>query len=192
MSSDFAINDAEVVAEVTALCEKYEKALVDNQVDVLQAFFWDSPHALRFGVTEELYGAEEISAFRARRKINFSDRTVLRQDVLALGRDIAIATLEFSVVVFGRRKHGRQTQVWARLGAAGWRIVSAQVSHKVVPSGGKEADYGAAAAALLALEVDPAYRDGVSRNLQVMATIAAPMMAFELPAEIEPAPTFDP
>ena len=112
--------------------------------------------------------------------------------MLALGRDIAIATLEFSVVVFGRRKHGRQTQVWARLGSAGWRVVSAHVSHKVVPSGGKEADYGAAAAALLAVEVDPAYRDGVARSLQVMATIAAPMMALKLPAEIEPAPTFDP
>ena len=192
MSLDLEINNADVVAEVTELCDKYEQALVENKVDVLKALFWESPHAMRFGVTEELYGADQISAFRDQRKINFSNRTVLRQDVLVLGRDLAIATLEFSVVVFGRPKHGRQTQVWARLGPAGWRIVSAHVTHKVVPSSGTEADYGAAAAALLGLAVDPAYRDGVARNLQAMAAIAAPLMELELPTEIEPAPVFEP
>jgi len=192
MQSAPEINDAEVVAEVREVCEKYERALVENQVETLKALFWQSPHALRFGVTEELYGADEIAAFRNTRKVNFSERRVLRQDVLTLGRDIAIATLEFSVVVFGKRKHGRQTQVWARLGSAGWRIVSAHVSHKVVPSAGKEADFGEAAAAVLALAIDPNYREGVWRNLQVMAKIAEPLMAVELPPGVEPAPTFRP
>jgi Protein of unknown function (DUF3225)/Protein of unknown function (DUF4089) len=186
------VNDPEVVAEIREVCAKYENALIENDVDVLKELFWQSPLALRFGVAEELYGADEISAFRVNRKINFSERTTLRQDIVTFGRDLAVATLEFSVVVFGQRKHGRQTQVWARIGAAGWRVVSAHVSHKVVPSAGKEAAFGAAAAALTALNIEPVHREGVWRNLQVMAKVAEPLMAFELPPGTEPGPTFEP
>lgn len=192
MSLAAQINDAEVVAEITAISDQYERALIENRVEELKALFWDSPLALRFGVTEELYGADEIAAFRDQRKINFSNRRTLRREVLTLGRDLAIVTIEFGVVVLGKHKHGRQTQIWARLGDAGWRVVSAHVSHRVEPSSGKAAEYGAAASALLEIEVDPLYRDGVARNLHDMAAIAAPLMAVELPPDVEPAPRFEP
>ncbi len=61
------INDPEVTAEILALHEEYEEALVGNNVEKLTAFFWDSFHALRFGVVESLYGSAEIEAFRKAR-----------------------------------------------------------------------------------------------------------------------------
>lgn len=191
MSLAARINEPEVVAEITAISDRYERALVENRVDELKALFWDSPLALRFGVTEELYGGDEISAFRAQRKINFSERRTLRRDILTLARDVAVVTIEFGVVVLGKLKHGRQTQIWVRFGDAGWRVASAHVSHRVEPNA-RHTEYGAAAATLLALHIDPLYRDGVERNLQVMAAIAGPLMAAELPPGVEPAPRFEP
>ena len=41
------INIPEVVAEVTAAFERYEAALVANDVSVLDELFWDSPLTLR-------------------------------------------------------------------------------------------------------------------------------------------------
>jgi ketosteroid isomerase-like protein len=185
------INRPEVVAEVAALCADYDRALRENDVAALQDFFWDSPHALRFGVTEELYGADEISAFRKARVVNFSDRRTLRETVVTLGGDLAVATVEFSVSVAGSPRHGRQSQVWARLPELGWRILSAHVSHKVTSAsqGAFAPSYAAAASALLDLPIDPAFRAGVAANLDVMAQIAAPLMALDL-SDTEPAPVF--
>ena len=36
------INDPEVVAQIAALHEQYEAALVSNDVEKLVTFFWDS------------------------------------------------------------------------------------------------------------------------------------------------------
>ena len=63
------INIPEVVAEVTAAFNRYEKALNNNDVDVLDELFWKSPHTLRYGVGEQLYGYDQIAAFRAGRGI---------------------------------------------------------------------------------------------------------------------------
>jgi Protein of unknown function (DUF3225)/Protein of unknown function (DUF4089) len=186
------VNLPEVVAEVTACCEAYEQALVANDVEALCGFFWSSPLATRFGVTEELYGAEAISAFRASRKVSFADRQVLRHTVLTLGRELGISMLEFAVTAFGSRKHGRQTQTWMRLPGAGWRVVSAHVSHKLVSAAMAQPAYDAAAAALLGMPVEDAFREGISRNIEIMARIAAPLMARELPADLPPAPVFKP
>ena len=54
------INDPETLAELEALYPRYETALVTNDVDTLTRMFWASPHAMRFGVTENLYGIDEI------------------------------------------------------------------------------------------------------------------------------------
>ena len=62
-----AINLPVVVAEVTAVFERYEAALVGNDVAVLDELFWDSPLTLRYGATENLYGYDAIRAFRAGR-----------------------------------------------------------------------------------------------------------------------------
>ena len=192
------INDPAVVAEVEAVSDAYERALIDNDVDALTDFFWDSPHALRFGVTEELYGAQAIGEFRKNRKALFLDRKTVRREVVTLGADLAMVTIEFEIVVFGNPRHGRQSQVWARMPQIGWRVVSAHVSHRVTPQTAAAFNtddagpYAAAAAALLDVPIDPAHRQGVAFNLGIMARIAGPLMAIDLPESVEPAPRFIP
>jgi hypothetical protein len=122
------INAPEVVAELQALYPKYEAALMSNDAETLTKMFWASPHAMRFGITENLYGIDEIEAFRkARPAVNLA-RTVRRLDVITFGNDFGSITLEFERVVSGRTISGRQSQVWVRF-PEGWRIVSAHVSN---------------------------------------------------------------
>ncbi len=196
MTTPKQVNDSTVVAELTALLKDYERALVDNNVAVLTNYFWPSPHAVRFGVAEELYGAEEIASFRQTRQVNFTNRRILREQIVAVGPDLAVATVEFDITVNGFQKHGRQSQVWVRFPDLGWRIISAHVSHKVVPGAPQPADpaaaYAVAADRFVGPGSDPAFRDGVAMNLQIAARIAAPLLAVELPADIEPAPRFVP
>jgi len=71
------INDPEIVAELQQLYPKYEAALMANDAETLTRMFWDSPHAMRFGVTENLYGIEEIEAFRKGRSRQIGRRTAL-------------------------------------------------------------------------------------------------------------------
>ena len=116
----------EVVAEVTQAFAQYEKALVTNDVRVLEALFWDDARTLRYGATENLHGMDEIRAFRRARSSVGLARTVERTTITTFGRDFATATILF------RRdsmpgKVGRQMQSWVRM-ADGWRVVAAQVS----------------------------------------------------------------
>ncbi len=121
------INDPQVVAELQALYPKYEAALMANDAETLTQMFWSSPYAMRFGVTENLYGIDEIEAFRkGRSPVNLA-RTVKRLDIVTFGRDFGSVTLEFERVANGKKISGRQSQVWVRL-PEGWRIVSAHVS----------------------------------------------------------------
>jgi len=185
------INLPEVVAEVTACCEAYERALVANDVAALQDFFWDSPQAIRYGVGEQLYGAGAISAFRSARVINFSAREVVRFELLGLGRDCAVSMLEFTVVVDGRVRRGRQTQVWARIDGAGWRITSAHVSHAASPDDTLDR-FAESAAATLGLPLAAGHRPGVIAHLGVTAALAGQLLDFPLPAATEIAPVFTP
>lgn len=122
------INTPEVVAELQALYPKYEAALMSNDAETLTKMFWASPQAMRFGITENLFGIEEIEAFRkARPAVNLA-RAVRRLDIVAFGNDFGSVTLEFERVVNGRTISGRQSQVWVRF-PEGWRIVSAHVSN---------------------------------------------------------------
>jgi hypothetical protein len=122
------INAPEVVAELQALYPRYEAALMSNDAETLTKMFWASPHAMRFGITENLYGVDEIEAFRKARPAANLARTVRRLDIDAFGNDFGSITLEFERVVNGRTISGRQSQVWARF-PEGWRIVSAHVSN---------------------------------------------------------------
>jgi hypothetical protein len=121
------INDPEIAAELQALYPEYEAALMANDADTLTQMFWASPHAMRFGVTENLYGIEEIDAFRKGRSPANLARTVRRLDIVTFGRDFGSITLEFERTVDGKIISGRQSQVWVRF-PEGWRIVSAHVS----------------------------------------------------------------
>ena len=121
------INDPGTIAELAALYPLYEAALVGNDVETLTRLFWHSPYAMRFGVAENLYGMEEIEAFRKARPSVGLARTIKRLDIVALGNDHGSITLEFERETNGRTIRGRQSQVWVRL-PEGWRIVAAHVS----------------------------------------------------------------
>jgi hypothetical protein len=121
------INDPEVIQELADIYPKYETALVTNDVETLVAMFWASPQVVRFGAAENLYGIEEIEAFRKGRSPLNLVRSVERIDIAAFGKDFGSITLEFSRAVNGKTIRGRQSQVWVRL-PEGWRIVSAHVS----------------------------------------------------------------
>ena len=120
------INHPETLAEVTAAFERYEQALVTNDVAVLDELFWDSPHTLRYGAGENLHGYAEIQAFRAARPSQGLARTLTRTVITSYGRDFATANTTFTRP--GIEKIGRQSQTWVRLPGLGWRVVAAHVS----------------------------------------------------------------
>ncbi len=120
------VNLPDVVAEVTAEFNRYEKALVSNDVSTLDAIFCDSPNTIRYGATENLYGYAEIMAFRAARSPVALGRTISKTVITTYGRDFAVAsTLYERPSAPGRI--GRQMQTWVRF-PEGWRVVAAHVS----------------------------------------------------------------
>lgn len=119
------VNLPQVVAEVAAAFCRYEQALVSNDVAVLDELFWDSPHTLRYGVGENLYGYDAIAAFRAARPAQGLARELLKTVITTYGRDFATANVEFRRE--GSERTGRQSQTWMRT-PAGWRVVAAHVS----------------------------------------------------------------
>jgi len=121
------INDPAVVAELAELYPLYEEALVTNDVATLTRMFWSSPYAIRLGAGENLYGIDEIEAFRKSRPAVNLARRMIRLEIVTFGKDFGSVTLEFERSGPGGVTRGRQSQVWVRL-PEGWRIVSAHVS----------------------------------------------------------------
>ena len=121
------INDPTTVAELRELYPRYEAALVNNDVETLTAMFWASPNAIRLGAGENLYGSEEIEAFRKSRPAVNLNRRMVRLEIVTFGTDFGSITLEFERDTPSGVVRGRQSQVWVRL-PEGWRIVSAHVS----------------------------------------------------------------
>jgi len=119
------INLSDVLAEVTAVFARYEQALVSNDVAVLDELFWDSPHTLRYGATENLYGYDAIRAFRAGRSPQGLARELANTVITTYGRDFATANTEFRRQ--GSARTGRQSQTWLRT-PQGWRVAAAHVS----------------------------------------------------------------
>ena len=120
------INIPEVHAAVTAAFNRYEQALVSNDVAALDAIFHQDARTIRYGGGENLYGYAEIEAFRAARSPAGLARTLSRTVITAYGRDHAIAsTLFYRTSTPG--KVGRQMQTWVRF-PEGWRVVAAHVS----------------------------------------------------------------
>lgn len=116
----------EVVAEVQAAFARYEKALVTNDVAILDETFNKDERTIRYGAAENLYGYDEIAAFRAARSAAGLARTLTRTVITTYGRDFAVAsTLFYRPALPG--KVGRQMQTWVRQ-RAGWRVVAAHVS----------------------------------------------------------------
>ena len=114
----------EILAEMQANFAEYERALIGNDVDVLQALFRRDPRTLRYGPAENLLGWDAIAAFRAGRSPVGLERSLENTVITTYGRDFATANTEF--LRGGRR--GRQSQTWVRFPDDGWRIVAAHVS----------------------------------------------------------------
>ena len=128
--SDLTPNLPDVVSEVRALFERYEQALIDKDVDVLDGSFWNSPHTIRYAMSEHGYGFDQIYAHRVRRPPGPGTKELRRRlEILTLGRDVATVNLEFKVR--GQAQVGRQSQTWVRFPDVGWKVISAHVS--VVP-----------------------------------------------------------
>ena len=124
---DTTPNRPEVVAEVREIFERYEQALLDKDVDVLDATFWDSPHTIRYALHENGYGFQEIHAHRVARPAGPGIKEKrIRLEILTLGRDLATVNLEFKVR--GKNLIGRQSQTWVRFSDLGWKVIAAHVS----------------------------------------------------------------
>jgi ketosteroid isomerase-like protein len=117
----------EVVAEVRAAFERYEEAVTSNDVATLTALFQDDPRTIRYGIAENLYGADEIAAFRAQRSPVGLARTISRTVITTYGRSFAVASTLFHRDSIGAERIGRQMQTWVK-SDNGWRIVAAHVS----------------------------------------------------------------
>lgn len=115
----------EVVAEVSAAFARYQKALGDNDVAILNQLFWDDPRTIRYGGEENLYGYAAIKAFRSARAAagpSQQSGTV----ITTFGRDLAVASTLFHRSGW-KTKVGRLMQTWVRF-ETGWRVVAAHVS----------------------------------------------------------------
>jgi hypothetical protein len=124
------INLPNVVAELSAIFQRYEAALMDNDVATLNGFFWDSENTLRYGIGENLYGVNAIKSFRGAG--GKPPARLLKHTVISsFGRDFATVNTEFHRE--GWNRCGRQSQTWVRR-PEGWRIVAAHVSIIDVPA----------------------------------------------------------
>ncbi|WP_279596993.1 AtzH-like domain-containing protein [Methylobacterium sp. J-001] len=125
---DVTLNRREVVAEIATLFERYEQALVEKDIAVLDATFWDSPHTIRYALGENCYGFAEIHAARvaADPPSGGTKEAWIRLEILTIGTDFATVNLEFRPR--GKPGIGRQSQTWMRLPGLGWKVVSAHVS----------------------------------------------------------------
>lgn len=119
------INRPDVLREVEEAFAAYETALTTNDVAVLDRLFHDAPTTVRYGISENLFGYDEIAAFRAARPAHGLERTLERTVITTYGRDFATAMTLFTRGAADRV--GRQSQTWVRL-AEGWRVVAAHVS----------------------------------------------------------------
>ena len=118
------INKPSVLEEITKAFDRYQQAIIDNNVAVLNELFWNNALTIRYGTGENLYGHGEIAAFRGARDPKSAARVVGKSIVTSYGHDAATTNIEFTRA--GRK--GRQSQAWIRM-PEGWRIVAAHVSY---------------------------------------------------------------
>lgn len=118
------LNDPDTLAQVRAAFDRYEAALMSDDVAAMDDLFFNSPHTVRYGVGEVLYGYDEIAEFR-RARGGSPQRRLGRVEITSFGPDHAIANAEFFRE--GDARRGRQSQTWVRF-ADGWKVVAAHVS----------------------------------------------------------------
>lgn len=119
------INLPHVVEAVRLAFEDYERALLANELEVLDDYFWDTDHTVRYGVAENLYGARDIAAYRRICTPVGPGRQLRNTVISTFDENYATVSTEFSDGETLRA--GRQMQTWVRF-PAGWKVVSAHVS----------------------------------------------------------------
>jgi hypothetical protein len=119
------LDDAQTILALTHCSDQYERALAENDLAALDALFWQGPQTVRYGVGENLYGAEEIAAFRRDRTGGSPPRTMLRRAITPIGTQAGVVSLEFRRI--GSTRTGRQMQTWINT-PDGWKILAAHVS----------------------------------------------------------------
>jgi len=188
------INHPDVVAVVTALHDAYETALADNDVDALNRFFWHSPHVVRFGMSEHLYGADAIATYRQGVRPTAADRRIIRRVVSAFGPDAASVMCEITQIAGGMPQHVRQSQFWIRWNQEGWKIVAAHVSaiQGEVSDASRWKDYAARTSAAIGLPLTAYELPSVASHLERAAQIAGPLLAYAVPDSVERAAIFQP
>lgn len=186
------LNSPATVLEIGTLHDAYERALQEHDTVALARFFWDSPHTVRYGVAEHLYGAGAIAAYRQGGGPGFTDRRLVRRTITTFGTEAASVMCEFTQLIHGQARHSRQSQVWVRFADQGWRIVAAHVSNAQLPAAGDWTARAAQAAAVLGLPLAAAHLPGVAQQLERSAALARPLLDFPLPADLEPASVFHP
>lgn len=122
------VDDPDVLADFTSAFERYELALMANDVTALDNLFRNSASTVRYGVGENLYGYDEIARFRAERPGGSPQRRIIRRSLSCYGAQFATAHVEFQRD--GSTQIGRQTQAWIK-SEDGWQVVSAHVSMMV-------------------------------------------------------------
>jgi hypothetical protein len=120
-----AVNSPDVVAEVLAAFQRYENALVTNNLKVMAELFSDAPEVVRFGINDYERGPEELAKWRASQPPHRPGRSLEDLTITTFGQTTAVVTTLFSYP--GRHLVGRQSQTWV-CGENGWRIVHAHVS----------------------------------------------------------------
>ncbi|AIR04589.1 hypothetical protein JT31_08180 [Cedecea neteri] len=114
-----------ILNEVTEAFYRYEQALITNDVAVLDELFWEDARTVRYGATENLYGIDQIRAFRNGRSPKGLDRQLRNTVITTFSDELAVASTEFTRE--GSDKVGRQMQTWVKF-SSGWKIVAAHVS----------------------------------------------------------------
>ncbi len=120
------INEPQALKELGEAFDRYERALMDNDPATLELLFWNTPHTLRYGIAENLYGWHEICAYRQGRAATGGapQRLITRKVLTTYGRDFGTANIEYQRA---NGSIGRQSQTWMRT-PEGWRVVAAHVS----------------------------------------------------------------
>ena len=119
------INNPQTLTELTRQFNRYQQAIIDNDIAVLNELFWNNPHTIRYGTGENLYGHAAIASFRGARDPRSVVRLVGKSVVTSYGRDAGTTNVEFT----RGNRNGRQSQTWIRM-PEGWRIVAAHVSYR--------------------------------------------------------------
>src|ERR1700712_5958179 len=106
------INLPEVIAEVCAAFVEYERALVANDIETMNALFWNATETVRYGIAEIQHGGDAIRQWRETCAPVPASRKLHRTVITTFGMDFATVSTEFTSDT--TLLIGRQMQRWER------------------------------------------------------------------------------